>query len=194
MIQASRKNALTRNAKTGTRVCTTRLRRTTVRILGAIRPFTAKVLTMTICHATDNIQINTGHCAFAFCFAIAFSSLTRFPSPTVGPRVYPGCGLVRRGMQARSVLSHISRKVTDFFCWTRVSNYRKRSVRYCRGAFYHNETQLTHFSFRRERQLQLAPWSATPSHRNRVLKKTSMSIVCYANNCTRHMQRRATSG
>ena len=128
-------------------------------------------------------------CVRLLVFDRIFKVLTRFPSHTVGPRVYPGCGLVRRGMQARTELfSHLSRNVTDFFCCTRISNYRKRSVRYCRGAFYHNENQLTHFSFRRERQLQLAPRSATPPHRNWLLKTASMSIVCYANNCTRHMQ------
>jgi hypothetical protein len=46
----------------------------------------------------DNITINTGHCEFAICFALSFSKSLRV-SHTVGPRVYPGCGLVRRGMQ-----------------------------------------------------------------------------------------------
>lgn len=70
-----------------------------MRILGAIKLFIAKILTMAICHAIDNIQINTGHCAFSIALRSHFQSPYAFLLPTVGPRVYPGCGLVRRGMQ-----------------------------------------------------------------------------------------------
>jgi hypothetical protein len=92
-------------------------------------------------------------------------------------------------MQARkSSLIYRETLLTVFAC-PRVSNYRKRSVRYCRGAFAHKETQLTHFSFRRERQLQLAARHTAQFTGRRVLKTSVMQgiVVCYAKIIPRHV-------
>ena len=117
-------------------------------------------------HLSCNRQHSDQHrplCVRLFVFARIFKVLTRFPSHTVGPRVYPGCGLVRRGMQ---------KTLGALLSW------RFLSQRNSTHAFL--VSQRTSATAR--------PMVCNAISQESGIEKTSMSFVCYAKFVPRHTQ------